>query len=990
MVFQRVIFVPSWAAHPLRPGFAALALATLSCVGTATSTPGDSNGGATDGATADASVPDGGSPSVDGGSPLPSDGPFVNGPYSSDGVKMGAAHWSFVSGDKLNPSDAADFDDSFGLHAGALVGYRAYSNQGGRGGEYFQIQGGDVLTFSLATPVAGTYTFLTSIGEGSAVGVDTLIECFTAGSWVTLGTASNASGGWQETLYSFDLAVPPAQATTRFRMSTADGATKLVQWSFIKSKLPDNFSADPVDGVHPRLRFTEAGRLVLKARVQGTADPVLSSLFANLLTKAGQVDPTDPYWDTFKTFENHDAARGLLQTSLAFALTDDSNHAQKARDLMAKVSAWPIWTTDPGQSGALERGTVTAAFAIAYDTVYATLSAADRNAFGRRLAREAEYLEEISRIGAFWALDQRGNNWRGVIAGAYGLAGIALDHYLPAADLVRNADGKARGLVDTMFDPIGAYGEPVSYYAFALEHWVEFAEALKLNGGEDLFLYHASAFGKTVSWFQSELSPNGQRHGSFGDDDDRLNPFPPNILAILGAKYQSGPAQWMFGIAYPDSAALSAYVANAWQGQYLEQTVTYYQPSVAPTAPVFDPIVSNWVDEGLPGAFGFVTFRTGSDANAVSMMMRPTDSQSFHGHADQGAVLIDAYGQRLTDDCGKCGQYGDPDIDYYSNTSSHNALLVDGVGQWHEQNDYVPLGSTPRWARSGTASFVTRDVTTAYGYGGWNRVQYALRHALVVRTTASHGYLVLVDDAVKDTAVHTYDLRFATPAASTPNSVEVVGPGHYRQTAPGGVGLDIFAAEPANGVATVDHYAATNSLYAANSIRLQSSSPRGLFVNLLWPTSQALGVDAPNVTVVSAGPLSGFQVNGDTILFNSGAGTAQTGGGVTTDAEVLFVRDTGAAVEALVATQVTDVTVGAVPYLQASEPVSAVSLELSQNLVSGEVDLGRATDLGVRVKGTVLSVTWTGAGSPSFSQANGLANVTGISGRGVLTVATSG
>src|SRR5262249_52671747 len=162
------------------------------------------------------------------------------------------------------------------------------------------------------------------------------------------------------------------------------------------------------------------------------------------------------------------AARSLLQTSLAWALTDNPFYSQKTRDLLAKISTWPMWTVDASESGALERGTVTAAFAIAYDTIYNTLSLADRNTFRRRLAQEAEYLEAISKIGAFWALDQRGNNWRPIIASGFGLAGLGLDHYLPSSDFVGNADQKMRGQVDTMFDALGAYGESVSYYAFGM------------------------------------------------------------------------------------------------------------------------------------------------------------------------------------------------------------------------------------------------------------------------------------------------------------------------------------------------------------------------------------------------------------------------------------------------------------------------------------------------------------------------------------------
>ncbi len=83
-------------------------------------------------------------------------------------------------------------------------------------------------------------------------------------------------------------------------------------------------------------------------------------------------------------------------------------------------------------------------------------------------------------------------------------------------------------------------------------------------------------------------------------------------------------------------------------------------------------------------------------------------------------------------------------------------------------------------------------------------------------------------------------------------------------------------------------------------VKTTFTSKRGLFVALLYPESERLGVKMPEVKRIAEGDLAGFVVGEDLILFRK-SGQSIKHGEIETDGEMLYVTGEGAGRKFLVA-----------------------------------------------------------------------------------------
>src|SRR3989344_898344 len=917
----------------------------------------------------------------------------------TDFVKTGILHWSAASGDTFNPDDSNDFDNSFGEHNGSINEYRAYllSNEYLGVGQRLT----DYVQFDMNTPTAGAYTFAISLGLsiGYPLRVST---CPNAGCpsnvWTDLtpDAIETEKTSLREREYRWDVLIPEGQTVTRFRIKpVAASGNRRVKWAVIKKQVENPFISPPTNGVHPRLMFnsTELAGLRAKVAVPGTTS---NYLYNQLLIKAdGFHSPNHENFNVLNnSYESHDFALILLDSSLAATLSEDPLRKARAIGYLQAIAELPenrsayydsSWIIDD----VLEQSNILSSFAIAYDIMYNDLTPQQRIDFANKISFEADKLDTSIHSGYFWTFDGKSNNKRAINPSALGLSGLVLDNHITSEGYINTATDHMVGHLDTMFDSHGGYGESASYYTYANERFVQFASALRRAGGFDLFTYNNSVFEKTGRWLLDMMMPDTLSGAEMGDTNS--NPLSAWSIATIMQEYKSGLMRWMFDYIYSNSSLLYDYVVNNWRSNSLFQTLLFYDESIAPITPegvvptshIYD--VPMAVSHGYaPGDSGFVFFRTSwANKDALYLATQCGDDASFHGHSDHGSIIFEAYQQRFVSDFGDTGGYGTASMIRHDADTGHNALFIDGKAERSEDSDSANLCNINTWVTPSFLSFVSMNPTAAYNYKNYNNVQYAKRHVMFVETAQDRGYVVLIDDVNKDGASHTYKQRFLGCGGSPVDCADsvtwsLVDAGHYKETGSNGA-MDVFVAEPTTIIPTI----ATE--YGANYIDLESTQNRGMYVTLLFPTSNRLGVTLPSVTTIRDAAMSGFFLNNDTILFNR-VGELQTSSNVTFDGEVIFVRGITTA-EKFLATKAKTFSYQGVQYFTAPQAPSSIAVEYAASGLTAELDMGTATSISLKLSLTPSQVLYNGQSVP-FTYTGGMVTVNNLIGRGTLTIIT--
>jgi hypothetical protein len=144
-------------------------------------------------------------------------------------------------------------------------------------------------------------------------------------------------------------------------------------------------------------------------------------------------------------------------------------------------------------------------------------------------------------------------------------------------------------------------------------------------------------------------------------------------------------------------------------------------------------------------AAGLSAFHTalGDKENDITFLFRSSPFGSVsHGHADQNAFVIEAFGQALAPVTGYYPWYGSPHHhDWTRATKAVNSLLVNGEGQVRRK--WSASGQITAFQSSDGYDYVEGEAAPAYG----GRLERFRRHVLHARP----GVFVIYDDLVSKT-----------------------------------------------------------------------------------------------------------------------------------------------------------------------------------------------------------------------------------------------
>ena len=819
-----------------------------------------------------------------------------------DVLRLGFRHWAHASGDPRPDvyEGFRDVDDAVGDHQCTFTSppyqeWDAVAEDYGASYWPFTLDPNNVMSFEMTAPEGGQY--IVAVQALVYEQGQYFLEYQKDGNWIQLpefGVDSGNPDPVQTIIFCLVIETGPSQ--TQIPMKIYSTGHKLALSGIILAKFAgDPFEGSPTSGYeHGEVLFTAAEAPGILARFTG--NPFLAAMYAYEKDRGNARSELDSgYYNVGSSGRMMRFRRKLLTNTLLSAIDGDTIRRGQAIELVEKALSWDNYSS----YGSLRHGGVIRALSIAYDYLYDHITADLRDRMRRRIDREARALYVESITQDLWALDWWSGNWQGVCHSGIGVAGLVLRNESRYAQQYHDwAKYQCKVYIKTAVAADGSFREAYSYFEYGLGNVCNFFVMLKNVTGEDLLAYDNNVLLKTVPYSLYLMNPLRDGYASFDDSHYGYHMCGMTVMSCL-ARYKQDPiAQWLVRN-YGGEDANRPYFPGwlAWGKLY---ALLWYDPNLPPEDPETSPrtpLAMAFSDDGPPEAdrwgSGHVIMRTGfASKDDIAFMMQCGDAGGYHGHPDQGAFLLTAYGGQLVE---HVAQY---QKNWAHGQTSSSLVLIDGKGQ---VDDHRP--GNGRKKRDGTiddfyhdaniADYALANSKPAYDDGD-NPVDHALRHVLFVRKPSRRGYFVIADDVeAADGNEHDYSWLLH----SSPYHTIVLGsegkfriePGPSKYFSQGDrwegreASLQVIFARPQDpDIARVG--LPSRPPYASSTYRAQ----RGVFVALLYPENDRLGISTPAVTRIDEGELAGFAIEDDLVLFHNGASPWQYQD-VETDARMIYL-----------------------------------------------------------------------------------------------------
>jgi len=524
------------------------------------------------------------------------------------------------------------------------------------------------------------------------------------------------------------------------------------------------------------------------------------------------------------------------------------------------------------QGGSLRR------MAIAYDLLYNDLSDAERKKVEEYITAGATYLYEGGKGGNLhWSgRRQRLGNWRPQMYSGIGISGLVLWNTHPdAKKWVGAASDIMKDVLEYDFDPDGAgYEAYERYFLNVVYHsMIPTLEALRRVTGEDLFSNNNKVLYRTVPFLAYSLQPDRDTLSSIGDSNNGI--WPVGLCLITAVREFDDPlAAWYIEALIKD-------------GKYWGDNEAIWGVLWAKPASTENPETSGRLSEAIaynknpqdPVKFGsgHVFLRTGfTGLEDIYLMAQAGEMGGFHGHADKGSYVLDAYGVRFLRDFFTGGYEGSPFFKFHHSGEAHQTVLIDGEGQGAEM---ITPGADPYY-HTKVADVEALEVNKGYDYIRLNTkriyqlnpanasVQRAYRHIVFVRTTPKTGYFVVLDDIQRDSKPHT----FSHPFHYDPQQVQAEMSGNKLVLSNPKASLHIAIVQP-QGEFKAQRKTTDSDSYVI--LTCPEQMVRCLLVTVLYPVQRSGA--PPAFEPVNEGEGVGVQISGVKIAMNSNGAVSVEG-----------------------------------------------------------------------------------------------------------------
>jgi len=472
---------------------------------------------------------------------------------------------------------------------------------------------------------------------------------------------------------------------------------------------------------HPRILFNPDG--LYRLRREGDADP-FASLIDTLTTQAvadleEPLPPIELAQDLYLPGGDIWEVRFLLEgpvgiaraatmgrafgvtcsqvprQSLAYLLTEDERHRQRASAALVALAAMPLPAT--GYANTHSFHGATSALAMGLDYLWEDLDITVRDHVVEALVARATEFHELSvRVALRDPLDSHA-----IMYGAPGMthAALALYHHRPeATDWLADVIEYFTVAFPGFGGHDGGWGQGFGYGDGVHQQTLH---TLWLATGLDIF---ATPWGRNSPLFMLYFQPPCGITPLFGDAGyARPKALQKQVMAFYARIHQDPHMAW-----FAEQIAIDKPGARD-ELYHLSMELT--RDPAPPARPPSD----------LPRArhqrdIGWVAMHSQLDdgeRNVTLYFKSSTFGSYSHSHADQNCLVVTAFGSPLLIDSGYYPWYGSPhDMAWTRQTRAHNAVLINGKGQgvWNR----AAAGRIVAFTHGADFDYTAGDATAAY------------------------------------------------------------------------------------------------------------------------------------------------------------------------------------------------------------------------------------------------------------------------------------
>jgi len=597
---------------------------------------------------------------------------------------------------------------------------------------------------------------------------------------------------------------------------------------------------------------------------------------------------------------------GLVLTNALVSAVENNEAARlAARKALLNAAQWPTWTppwfATHGMHTYYETGIFARSLALGYDLLYPHLEPAERQSI-RRALRELVVLPTFREHFLDARMPFATSNWIGnSLSGA--LVSLAVidgeEDDQDYAAVLTGLAARLRAHVDETILDDGSSGEPLGYEDFDLEGvgWamaaLERVYGIDFRSGTALNRAHLYALYDAISKDEYPDMGDGGLHSSRG-------------FAWLAAHSNDARLRRLYHSLTHDPV-----------GELL-----------------LGPPPGGGTEEPLPPARffqqkGSAILRASWDPKATVFAYRAGPNFN-HNHMDAGTFFLASGGELLLSEAGSSHYYNDPHYNsHFIQAVGHNVMLVDGNPESQLMPDFLwvrGLNRRPRWETalvSESADLLRTDLRSVYKA----TLQSYRRAVVFVRPS----YFVLCD-RVASRDRHVFSWLFHAPAAE---DCRISTTGRDSFSVDRGA-ASLWARLVGLGTLEIqerDWPVPLGALEDLTKQRIQArkylevAGPRAseqALLALLCPLGS--GQAAPNVVDLRTPSALGMQIGGnDLVAFRLGTQSLQTSD-LETDADSVFVRSKGDAIEKLAVDSATRVRRRDRELLVSPAPISLAAL----------------------------------------------------------------
>jgi hypothetical protein len=604
--------------------------------------------------------------------------------------------------------------------------------------------------------------------------------------------------------------------------------------------------------VHPRLFFGPGDVPTLQAQAATTHQEIWNPIRDYADSQLGTSPPSSaPPDGDYRNYGDQ-----LIPFAFACVITGEAGHCDLAKTYLLTYAAWDQWGEENWRD--LGHAHMLLGNATAYDWLYDILTPAERQTVRESLAGWAHKMHEASTEpyqsswNNWWRKSYMQNHYW-INHSALGMAGLALLSEDERAQTWIDQASSRMSRMEYVLNGIedGSWHESIPYQSYGLTLSLPFMVNLRGIQGTEI-LPHVYLRNYPYWRIYNHIPDSTQFILAYGDFEWSWgNAYSPqNLLRFTASEYGDGYAEWMA----QRLIAANGRQASVWSTPWYVFEFLYYDPTINPEAPVdleqarvftdLEGVIwrTGWGEEELifglkTGAYGG-RFASDTFTQEVYPWEPPCSDTGCelnvgHDHDDTNGFYIHRAGHWLAPESEGYGGYA---------TAYHNALLIDGQGQYRPPynhygqypEDFIGSdGFLEATANTPGFDYVAADATRRYK--NIVGLEDITRHVVFIRP----DYFVMLDNLAAD-APHQYDW-----VCHFGESVSVEG-NWVRGNTGGGQILGV-------GIASPQPFTITTGNDGCPYVRIRPASPVDdvRFIHVLYPTDDASWNTRPSVDILN-------------------------------------------------------------------------------------------------------------------------------------------